>query len=545
MSDSENKLNDASQPGSNPWGLWDRYVAGDELSDKQSEMLRNALRSDTLFRQNAIGEQTVDQLLRIESETPDQSEAFVSRVLAQCNSSNLLDRELLENINKERLSKRSGNSTLYRHSITWFAMAATVLVSLTATGFWFRRHYEVNESENSTDLVAGTKEIEPIQESPALGASQANVLEGLVDKSRSATEQTEDTNTTNSKLGGLQNTNAPDQNSDVFASIVDSKEVGGDSPLLKGFTIGREVIEIDQGEIMLAMSCGARVEVFAPSRFELISGDSLRLVSGELSVSMPNEAAQFQLKTPTVAITNSGSVFDVVVEKSGRTEVEVRRGGIVVEALEYPSAQAWNLNAEAFNLLTIYTPGTSSEGVMQPSDDRQGSGDTHSPIASLARTLAGEAKGVITFNGQSRSFDDEIVFAKVREQVFRRAKTSTDQFAKTWSQFVETATNQPQPEGRIQLNGKEYSFGNYNEAVLAQNDVLAQFAPIDTSKDSNTESNEETESTVSNSAIPSGFQGTLFIRGQRRDFRTFEEYQSAMRELMGPAAEFGFFPFGK
>jgi hypothetical protein len=37
-------------------------------------------------------------------------------------------------------------------------------------------------------------------------------------------------------------------------------------------------------------------------------------------------------------------------------------------------------------------------------------------------------------------------------------------------------------------------------------------------------------------------RGSLFINGQRRDFDPLEQYQAAMRELMGPVADFGFFP---
>ena len=561
MSDKEKKLSDASQPRSHPWALWDRYIAGDELSNTQSDALRSALRNDAVFRQNAIGEQTVDQLLKSESETLDLSEAFVSRVLAKCNSLasetrleelsgqtsvNMLDRGLLENINKDRRQNRRDNPNLYRHSIVWFAIAATVLVSLAGTGFWFQQQKGVNISDTSPDQLAESKGSKLNLDSSALRTSQEGALESPVDQSNMASDDANNANAAVSKHDGSPDTTSePDGKSYVLATVTDFNRLGESSKITKGLMIGQETIEIDQGEIILTMTCGARVNVFAPCRLEFISENSLRLITGELSVSVPSETPQFQLQTPAVAITNSGSLFDVMVEESGRTEVEVRRGGIAVEALQYPNVQAWDLNAEAINFLTIYTPEPSSEVGMQPDDQRQLSGKNHGPIASLARSLAGESKGVITFNGQSRSFDDEIVFTKVREQVFRRARSSTDQFTKNWSQFVETATSQPQPAGSIQLNGKEYPFENYNEAVLAQNNVLAQFAPTDPSKDSNSESNEASESPVSNPAIPGGFQGTLFIRGERRDFRTFEEYQSAMKELMGPAAEFGFFPFGK
>jgi hypothetical protein len=269
------------------------------------------------------------------------------------------------------------------------------------------------------------------------------------------------------------------------------------------------------------------------------------LTSGELSVSVAKESTSFQVKTPAIAVTNAGSIFDIVVEETGRTEVEVRRGEIAVEAIDYPNAQAWSLNADTTSFLTIYAPVRDSKGGQLPDNELIASSKIQAPIASLAKSLSGESKGVITFNGQSRSFDDEVVFTKVREQVFQGAKSPGEQFVNDWSRFVETSTNEPQPAGSIQLNGKEYAFDNYNEAVLAQNNVLAQFAPIEKSKASSEQSEEQSNAVEATEPLSGSFHGTLFIRGQRRDFRNFDEYRAAMKELMGPVAEFGFFPFGK
>ncbi len=211
-----------------------------------------------------------------------------------------------------------------------------------------------------------------------------------------------------------------------------------------------------------------------------------------MEVSTPE--SNFQLITPAISVNNTDSIFDIVVDQTGRTEVEVRRGGIAIEAIDYPTAQAWKLNAEAINSLVVYTPATAqkTDGSINSTSEPELDQGARGPVASLAKSFSGEAIGVITYNGQSRSFDDELVFTKVREQVFKGAQRHGESFATNWSRFVETATNEPQPTGSIELNGKEYAFGNYNEAVLAQNNVLAQFAPVakpDESIEQNSDSN--------------------------------------------------------
>ncbi|MFN7291649.1 MAG: hypothetical protein ACK5YR_13340 [Pirellula sp.] len=331
----------------------------------------------------------------------------------------------------------------------------------------------------------------------------------------------------------------------VFATVTKAEQLDPSSSIVKGLSLGKESVIISEGELEIAMSGGVKVNVFAPCRLELQSENSLRLIAGELSLEVPNQNTQFQLETPAIAVANTDSAFDIVVEETGRTEVEVRRGGIAVQALDYPNAQAWNLNADATNSLVVYTPEDSFMDGLPQNRESNVTNKVSGPIASFAKSLSGEKIGVITFNGQSRSFDDEVVFSKVREQVFRGVRTPGESLARNWSRFVETAANEPQPTGTIELNGKEYSFDNYNEAVLAQNNVLAQFAPSVNADNSSEQSDGQTVPPVTNNETLRGFQGTPFIRGQRRDFHNFEEYQTALRELMGPAAEFGFFSFGK
>ncbi|MFN7877145.1 MAG: hypothetical protein ACK5PB_17635 [Pirellula sp.] len=562
MNDSGNEKSNVSQPEFSPLDLWDRYHSGEDLSEKQIEFLSNSLKNDVEFRRTALAERTVDQMLRIEVETPDQTEGFLGRVLAKCTSATednlpvatalqgldtrLLDRTLLENINKDRINIRKKEGRLFQTKNAWLAMAAVVLVSITGIGFWYQNQNVGNQRNQSLDLSKATKKIETIEESAALDgtaiASGGRVDDLVTSNPKASDEEAlehSDDPTGHNQTAGLA------KNPQVLATVTKVERLSENTKLVSGLSLGKESIIISEGELEIAMSSGVQIKLFAPCRLELQAENSIRLVTGELSLEVPNQLTKFQLETPAIAVANTDSAFDIVVEESGRTEVEVRRGGIAVQAIDYPNAQAWDLNADATNSLVVYTsPDSLSDGL--PLDNASGtSSRIHGPIASFAKGLSGDKIGVITYNGQSRSFDDEVVFSKVREHVFQGVRSPGESFAKNWSRFVETAANEPQPVGTIQLNGKEYSFDNYNEAVLAQNNVLAQFAPSDKTHNSNDQNDGQISPPAANSDAPSSFRGTLFIRGQHREFQNFDEYQTALRELMGPAAEFGFFSFKK
>lgn len=561
MSDSENQRNDAPNPHLSSWALWERYTSGEELTRQQSESLTESLKSDEEFRHNVLAERAVDQMLRMEAERPDQSEAFVARVLAKVNSletnhglsnsslqspiGKLLDPTQLENINKDRQITRNEESFLLRPRGAWLSIAALVLVSVTGVGFWYRHMLRERGSNRPTDLAEAPKGSESAAEPAQQQPFQASQLESVVDKEKAKTIQTNEPT--------LEPTLKPmDRDSNVvaetqqtaLATVTKAERIERDSKIANGLSLGKEIIDVAQGEFEFTTASGAKVSAFAPCRLELITENEIRLITGELSVEISNPASHFQLTTPAIAVNNTESVFDIVVDQSGRTEVEVRRGGIAIEAIAFPTAQAWKLNAESINSLVVYTPVQNSHGSIAGTSESMLAQAARGPVASIARSFSGESIGVITYNGQSRSFDDELVFSKVREQVFKGAQQHGESFATNWSRFVETATNEPQPAGSIELNGKEFAFGNYNEAVLAQNNVLAQFAPVVKSNDSNEQAeNSDTPPSV-NDQVPGSFRGTLFLRGQRRDFNSFAEYQAALKELMGPAAEFGFFPFG-
>lgn len=562
MNDSGNEKSNVSQPEFSPLGLWDRYHSGEDLSAKQIEFLSNSLKNDVEFRRNALAERTVDQMLRIEAEPHDQTEGFLGRVLAKCNSATddnlpvatasqgldtkLLDRTLLENINKDRINIRNKEGHLFRTKNAWLAMAAIVLISVTGIGFWYQNQNIGKLRDQSPNISEATKKIETKEESAALDGSTI-ASGGRVDDIATSNPKTSDEEvmafsddpTDKNRTTGLA------KNPQVLATVTKVERLSENTKLVSGLSLGKESIFISDGEIEIAMSSGVQIKLFAPCRLEIRAENSIRLVTGELSLEVPNQLTKFQLETPAIAVANTDSAFDIVVEDSGRTEVEVRRGGIAVQAIDYPNAQAWDLNADATNSLVVYTsPNSLSDGL--PPDNPLGtSRGIRGPIASFAKGLSGDKTGVITFNGQSRSFDDEVVFSKVREHVFQGVRSPGESFAKNWSRFVETAANEPQPAGTIRLNGKEYSFDNYNEAVLAQNNVLAQFAPGEKTNNSIDQNDGQISLPAANSDASGGFRGTLFIRGQQREFQNFDEYQTALRELMGPAAEFGFFSFGK
>lgn len=160
-------------------------------------------------------------------------------------------------------------------------------------------------------------------------------------------------------------------------------------------------------------------------------------------------------------------------------------------------------------------------------------------IASRLRHASGRLTGVVSLDGRSLQFDDETVFATVRDRLFHGLEAAEDSLSDTWSQFVDARTAGPQPQGQLRLNDQEFNFGDFNEAIKAQNEILSQFAPNKPPQPPRAGPKERL-------GPPPGldnFRGSLMIHGKRRDFNSWAEYREAMRELLGPMAEFGVFPF--
>lgn len=347
-------------------------------------------------------------------------------------------------------------------------------------------------------------------------------------------------------------TESPTDSSPILATISrvdrpnDDPQVAADTAWQLGQRLGaNEVVQIASGELQLTLASGVMIDVFAPSRLEIVSNNAIRLWQGEIAAQVPPPAVGFQILTPAATVTDLGTTFDVLVDPLGTTEIEVRSGQVSVATVDQNTQLQWLLTDDDAYNLTLFSP-SQPRG---PNNKLLENDSLPNPTAwaSRLRRVSGRITGVVALDGRSLQFDDETVFATVKDRLFRGVASSEASLSDTWSQFVEASTAGPQPQGQLRLNDQEFNFGNFNEAVKAQNEVFAQFAP---ERMGARDPNRPAQNPVADPPPRLGplpglenFRGSLMLHGQRRDFNSWEEYRAALKELMGPLAEFGGFNF--
>jgi ferric-dicitrate binding protein FerR (iron transport regulator) len=543
--------------------LWNRHVAGETLLESDRKQLQVSLQDNLAFRQIVLDDRWIDHTLRLESKYELTADTFVTGVLMRCqtidaethpaNSHNIpisppattpairqtpppLPTRLAEtpHIDPEfQLSQLKLRSSLpgatnkqsrrgsRRKAWEWLAAAAVVLVCISGAGMWYRANVL---SVAQPNLDSG----KPKDEKPNYPAPQANRPEDV-----------------------------PEPTIPILATVTRFKTLQDDgrltpteSPFKIGTPFGEQAIVLDEGELQVTMASGVVIDLFAPSRLEFTSENSLRMINGELSATVPSSAQGFQVATPSIVVTDLGTVFDIAVDSNGTTDVEVRRGNVTVESREQITQQRWHLHEDDVYQLTIYTPPLpSATAATAASRQTDLAGETLA-IASLARNQAGEISGVISLDGRSMKFDDEVVFATVRDHVFRGVQESPQQIADSWKLFVDAKPNLTEPSGAITLNGVEFAFNNFNEAIHTQNRLRNKLQVPDQAAEVAVEVDQPNLDAPNPPIEPpfplqmQNFRGTLIINGQQRTFESAEQYNAAMKELLGPAAQFGFrFPF--
>ncbi len=202
------------------------------------------------------------------------------------------------------------------------------------------------------------------------------------------------------------------------------------------------------------------------------------------------------------------------MEDSGATDVLVRLGEVTVTPNDSAGdSKPWRLVAEGLNQATVF------ERIAETPE---------SPVASVARSSAGQFQGSISVNGKSMQFDDPEAFENVRQQVFSGFMTTPGEVMQEWADFVESFRSDSGMQGSVTVNGVEVGFGNLEEAMRLQQKIHEEFLRKFGSG-----------SFSQASAGSQSFAGSLSINGKVMTFTSREEYEAAKRELFGPAAAFG------
>jgi hypothetical protein len=86
------------------------------------------------------------------------------------------------------------------------------------------------------------------------------------------------------------------------------------------------VLTLEKGAVKLRFDTNAKVVIEAPAKFEITTGDQIRLLSGRAYATIPPEAVGFSIKTFNSIIVDLGTEFGVQVDQGGNTELHVLKG---------------------------------------------------------------------------------------------------------------------------------------------------------------------------------------------------------------------------
>jgi hypothetical protein len=131
--------------------------------------------------------------------------------------------------------------------------------------------------------------------------------------------------------------------------------------------VGEELLagprELERGVVQITFATGAEVLIQGPATFELLTENSVRLVQGKLSATVPPETVGFTVRTSQVDIVDLGTEFGVFVAHNGTVLVKVFKGSVETRDIDSDKRTLITANgARRFELDT-------DEVAVEPFDD--------------------------------------------------------------------------------------------------------------------------------------------------------------------------------
>lgn len=264
-----------------------------------------------------------------------------------------------------------------------------------------------------------------------------------------------------------------------------SNEVGGGS------------FSLLTGNASLKLENGVSIRALGPSRFDLNSGDSIRLESGNFLAEIPRKVDQFMISTQFGILENPvNTTIQISVDPDQGIETFVTRGQIRLcrsTAGEYPDQIELAKNG-------LF------QSIVRPIADR--------PTISGLMMARGknEFQGQIGFGKDAVKVESPVIFANVLNRINEQPQSSeaNDEFSKNWLKFAQNlqalAGNSDSPEFRKLI-----------DAWLGENNLADPAQKIGDVFENGT----------------TNFQGSLSINGVERKFNSREEYEQARRQMFG------------
>lgn len=90
-------------------------------------------------------------------------------------------------------------------------------------------------------------------------------------------------------------------------------------------------LRLAEGKALIEFDSGARVLLEGPAVFDLQSAMAARLLSGKVSVDVPEKARGFTIDTLSSKVVDLGTAFGLIAEPSGANELHVLEGSVELE----------------------------------------------------------------------------------------------------------------------------------------------------------------------------------------------------------------------
>lgn len=509
--------------------LWCRLLSGIELTSDEQVVLRDALGSDGALRSECHTDATLHSLLRSLHDVKQSEDAFVQSVMGAVKQA-----ATLPEVSESAATMRDplsvpGGGRRRRSSLGWLALTGTAML-FTAAGLviWWSsaQHQSVSSglrvqtpvtpdkegkagNANRTSLaqaVAGPAEKTSPRVSPDPNISNIRTTEGVAAQPKPSVVLSEQMDEPRAAQVAANKEGLPESTFVTLSKITDAV---WERSWVEGDRIGNDVVRLFGGSLELRFDDGAKVTLEGPVEFRPMTSGQLQLRRGRLMAAVPKEAIGFTVSTPTSQVVDMGTEFEVSVKETGASDVVVKRGEIeVMPALaEGEIPRKWRLVPNGLNEASFF--------------ERSGDENT-GPVSAAIRGTAGEFQGMISMNGKTAEFASAEAFEDVRERVMIQFEKSQQETLQKWAEFVESMHGNVQ--GTMQLNGAEVKFGNIEDVLRLQQQIMERIQ-IPVGEPMN---------------FPeTSFTGSININGKVIQFRTREEYEAVRRSAFGAAANFG------
>ncbi len=134
-----------------------------------------------------------------------------------------------------------------------------------------------------------------------------------------------------------------------------AKWSGSTLPTLEQSQLGRGTLALAEGIVTLKFTSGATVTIEAPTKLELVSSMSCRLLEGSLTAEVPPSAHGFTVDTADLRVVDVGTRFGVTAGSAGNSHVFVFEGEVV---LNRPAGEEIRrlTEGESFHIASGATP---------------------------------------------------------------------------------------------------------------------------------------------------------------------------------------------